>query len=369
MSNSPLRILFLTYQGDMAGSTNSIAYLARGLAKRGHHVVIGIRKESLLWTLLEGSKVHRVEMAFGGKFDFGNWRQIRAVVKEHQIQLINPQSSHDRYTSIFANWCYQLGVKIVHTRRQMPASMGGPLQLYLYNKRTDGIVAVSRQVKDGLVKLGIKARQIKVIHNGTPREKYEHIDEQAVARLRKKFSIRKGDFVIGCISRPKNQVDLFKALQRIKEPVKVIFGGIKREEPYASLAAQIEDRHQLFFEGDIPGKEVLNYYKLFDIKVLASTMEGLSQSLLEAMALGVPVVATAFAGNLDLIDDGENGLLFEDGDVEKLAACIEKLRKDQHLRNRLKEAGTTTALETYNIENTIGNYEAYFSQLVTKHQG
>lgn len=364
MSNHPLRILFLTYQGDMAGSTNSIAYLAKGLAERGHFVAIGIRKESLLWTLLEGSKVKQIDMTFGGKFDINNWRQIRDAVREHDIQLINPQSSHDRYTSIFANWRYMLGVKIVHTRRQMPESMGGPLQLYLYNKRTSGIVAVSRQVKDGLVKLGIKKDHIKVIHNGTPKEKYEHIDEQEVARLREKFDISESDFVIGCISRPKNQVDIFKALKLIDEPVKIIFGGLKNEEPYTSLAAEIAHKHQVFFEGDIPGKQVLNYYKLFDIKVLASTMEGLSQSLLEAMALGVPVTATAFAGNIDLIEDGKNGLLFNDGDAEKLAANIEKLRSDVALRERLSSVGKTTALETYNIENTISNYEAYFHGLV-----
>jgi len=365
MSNTPLRILFLTYQGDMAGSTNSIAYLARGLANRGHFVAIGIRKESLLWSLLEGSKVQRIDMQFGGKFDIKNWKQIRDAVQKHRIQLINPQSSHDRYTSIFANWRYKLGVKIVHTRRQMPESMGGPMQLYLYNKRTEGIVAVSQQVKDGLAKLGIKKEHIKVIHNGTPREKYEHIDSEKVAALKQKFSINEDDFVIGCISRPKNQVDIFKALQLIEKPVKVIFGGLKREEPFASLAAQLEGKHQIFFEGDIPGKEVLNYYKLFNIKVLASTMEGLSQSLLEAMALGVPVVATAYAGNLDLVQHGENGLLFNNGDIEKLAANIEELRENSVLRGKLKEAGITTALESYNIENTINNYESYFHSLIS----
>lgn len=364
MGHTPLRILFLTYQGDMAGSTNSIAYLARGLAERGHHVVIGIRRESLLWTLLEDSPVHRAAMKFKGKFDFHNWRQIRDIVNKHQIQVINAQSSHDRYTSIFANWRYKLGVKVVHTRRQMPASTGGPLQLYLYNKRTAGIVAVSHQVKDELVKLGIKAPHVEVIHNGTPRDKYEQVDEQKVLALRQKFGITEDDFVVGCISRPKSQEQIFEALKLIEKPLKVIFGGLKRVEPYASLAAAVEERHTLFFEGDIPGDEVLNYYKLFDIKVLASTMEGLSQSLLEAMALGAPVIATAFAGNLDLIQDGENGLLFENGDVQRLAQNIETLREDAGLRLKLVEAGYHTAFETYNIENTISHYEQYFTQLV-----
>ena len=344
----------------MAGSTNSIAYLAKGLAAKGHRVVAGIRRESLLWNLLEGSSVHRVAMDFRGKFDFHNWRQIRNTVKEHDIRVINAQSSHDRYTSIFANWRYKLGCHVVHTRRQMPASIGDPLQLYLYNKKTTGIVAVSHQVKEKLVKLGIKEAHVAVIHNGTPREKYEQLEEQKLSALMHKFGITEEDFVVGCISRPKGQRQIFEALKLIERPLKVIFGGLKRDEPYASLAAEVESRHQIFFEGDIPGSEVLNYYKLFDLKVLASTTEGLSQSLLEAMSLRVPIIATACGGNLDLIQDGENGLLFKDGDVEKLAQNIENLRDHPHLRSKLIEAGFHTAFETHNIENTVSNYEKYF---------
>lgn len=364
MTTEKLRILFLTYQGDMAGSTNSIAYLARGLANRGHHVSIGIRKESLLWQLLEGSKVNRVPMTFAGKFDFGNWKQIRDLVMKEKIQLINPQSSHDRYTSIFANWLYKLGVKIVHTRRQMPMSQGGPLQLYLYNKKTAGVVAVGGEVKKGLVKLGIKADHIKVIHNGTPKEKYENLDSAYIDSLRTKFNITEDDFVIGCVSRLKNQEQIFEALKLIDRPLKAIFCGLKKEEPFISHMAEFKANHQIYFEGKIPGDKVLNYFKIFDMKILASTMEGLSQSLLEAMALGVPVTATAFAGNLDLIVDEENGLLFNDGDIEKIATNIERLRDDKSLRDSLREQGLVAAYETYSIENTINNYEAYFARLI-----
>ena len=360
-----LRILFLTYQGDMAGSTNSIAYLAKGLAERGHDVFLGIRKESLLWELVEGSKVHRVPMTFKGKFDFKNWRQIRDVVKEHKIQLINAQSSHDRYTSIFANKRYRLGVKVVHTRRQMPMSMGGPVQLYIYNQLTDGIVAVSQQVKDGLVKLGIRSSQIEVIHNGTPIEKYQHIDGQKVESLKRKFEIAPNDFVLGCVSRIKNQIQVIKALKLVDEPLKMIFCGIEATEEMKEIISSYQTPHQLYFEGHVEGGEILPYYKIFDADILASTMEGLSQSLLEAMALETPVIATAYAGNLDLIEDGKNGLLFEDGNIEKIAELIQTVRDNEDLRKTLIENGKVTALQKFNIENTISFYEEYFYKIIT----
>lgn len=350
----------------MAGSTNSIAYLAKGLAQRGHNIFIGIRKESLLWEMLEGSDVTRIPMTFKGKFDFKNWKQIRNAVRGHNIHLINPQSSHDRYTSIFSNLIYSLGAKIVHTRRQMPLSMGGPLQLFLYNKKTSGIVAVSQQVKEGLVELGINAQHVKVIHNGTPTAKYDQIDFSKVDKLKEHFDIKDGEFVLGCVSRMKNQIQIFKALQLIDEPIKVIFCGITPNEEIQSLIQQYTVKHQIYFEGEVSSPDVLNYYKVFSTKILASTMEGLSQSLLEAMALEVPVTATAYAGNLDLIQDKENGLLFEDGDIKQIAKNILRLKNDQSLREKLKVKGKHTALETFNIKNTISNYEEYFSQLVNE---
>ena len=361
---SPLKLLILTFEGDMAGSTNSIAYLAKGLAQKGHDVFMGLRKEALLWQLLEGSGVHRIAMTFKGKFDQNNWRQIRDLVWLHGIQIINAQSSKDRYTSIFAKWFFRLPVKVIHTRRQMPMSSGGPLQLYLYNKRTDGIVAVSKQVANGLVDLGIKENHIKVIYNGTPREKYKSVDSELTASLRKELGISSDDFVVGCVSRMKNQIQIVKALALLTEPVTMIFCGIEANNEMKEIMESYPVPHKLHFIDQVPGNEILSYYGLFDIKVLASTMEGLSQSLLEAMALGIPVVGTAYAGNLDLIEEGKNGLLFEDGDIEKLADQIKKLQNNQALRTAFSETGKKTALEKFSIENTVRNYEEYFYRLI-----
>lgn len=305
-------------------------------------------------------------MTFKGKFDFTNWRQIRDAVKNHNIQLINAQSSHDRYTSIFANKRYGLGVKIVHTRRQMPLSMGGPLQLFLYNQWTDSIVAVSSQVKDGLKKLGIKEKQLKVIHNGTPTEKYEQIDSAQVERLKDKFDLKPDDFVLGSVSRPKNQIQVIKALALVEKPLKMIFCGIEPTEEMHEIINSYSTPHQLFFEGHVEKDDILAYYEIFDADILASTMEGLSQSLLEAMALETPVIATAYAGNLDLIEDGKNGLLFEDGDIEKIAELIQRVRTDQSLRNTLIANGKVTALQKFNIDRTITNYEEYFQSLIAQ---
>lgn len=359
-----MNILILTYEGDIAGSTNSIAYLAKGLAERGHHVYLGCRKESLLYRMLINTSVNLIAMEFKGKLDLKNIRHIGETVKKHKIQIINAQSSYDRYTSILAKLLYRMNVKLVHTRRQVPQSVGGWLQNTLYIKGTDKMVAVSKGVKNALIKMGLPSEHIEIIYNGTPKEKYDNINQQLVEELKLEYQIKSEDFVIGCVSRLKSQIHLIQALKYVSIPVKVIFIGIRNNEVFDNIIKSYSVPHQIFFIGGVDSDQILNYYKLFTIKILASTMEGLSQSLLEAMSLGIPVVATDSAGNPDLVKSGENGLLYENNNPRDLAEKIELLLKDHILRNKLAKNGQRTALEDFSIDNTVGNYEVFFKNLL-----
>ena len=359
-----LRILFVTWQGDMAGSTNSIALLTQKLAERGHQIYLGMRKESLLWTLMEDTDVERISMTFKGKRALGNIKQIKAAVRQHQIQIVNAQSGRDRYSTIGAKWFSNLNFKVVHTRRQMPLSHGNPLQLFVYNNGADGVIAVSNQVAQSLAKIGIRKSKIHVIHNGTAQEKYEHLHCENTEKLRVGLQIKRDEFVIGCVSRMKNQIQILQALTKITEPVTLLFCGIEINETFEQIINSLTTAHKVHFLGEISEGQILDYYPLFDVSILASIQEGLSQSLLESMALGIPVIATAAAGNLDLIEDEVNGLLFENQHIDQLARNINSIRHNPILKDKLIKKGKETALVKFNIKNTIDHYEEYFNSLV-----
>jgi len=359
-----MNILLLTHQGDLAGSTHSIAYLAKGLSARGHKVYAGIRKESLLFDLLEDTGVIRVPMTFTGRFDMDNVYQIKQIVKSEKIQIINAQSSYDRYTSVFARWLHRLPVKIVHTRRQVSKSVGGFLQNLVYVKGTHKVIAVSNGVKESLIQGGIPDEHISIVYNGTPKEKYQGIESDLVHSLKKKYKISKGDKVIGCISRLKEQKQLIKALSYLPFKVKLILAGIEQQEGWEEIIDQYPIPHEIFFVGSISSEEALAHYKLFDLNILPSTIEGLSQSLLEAMFLKIPVIATNAAGNPDLVKHKENGLLFKNGNEEELAAHIQLLFNDQSLYKQLAENGYETASQKFSIENTLDSIENLFSSLL-----
>jgi len=357
-----MNILLLTYQGDLAGSTLSITYLAKGLALRGHNVYIGCRKESLLFTYFKGSEVQVIPLTFRSKTDWKNARHIRDICRRFNIDIINAQSSLDRYTSIIAKKLLGTPAKLVFTRRQVSKSMGGP-QSWLYQWGADKIVAVSEGIRDSLIHDGISPGHIAVIRNGTPPEKYENIDMKKTEELRSCYGISTADFVIGCVSRLKKQRQLLEALPYLDRPVTAVFVGID-SVPDFDLSDLESSGHKVYFAGEMPAADVLPYYGLFDVKVLASTSEGMSQSLLEAMYLKVPVIATAAAGNLDLIDGGRNGLLFRDGDVKTLASHINLIREDEQLHDLLSKEGYETASVGFSIDNTLDGYEKLFSELL-----
>jgi glycosyltransferase involved in cell wall biosynthesis len=360
-----VNILLITYQGGLAGSTNSISYLATGLADRGHDVYVAAPASSLLRDLIAGSAATFLPMEIRGRFDFRNMRAIRDVVRAYSIQIINAQSSYDRFTTVLARWLYRLPVKIVHTRRQISGSIGGWLQNVIYVKGTDKIVAVGTGVKDTLVRGGIPSSHIEVIYNGTPAEKYAHADGGLTESLKKKFELRVGEPVIGCVSRRKLQHQLVEAVCNLPFAVTLVFVGMQREEPLVRMISKARARHRLFFEGDVHGKDVLSYYPLFNVNVLCSVTEGLSQSLLEAMYLKVPVIATRASGNTDLIRPGENGLLYPDGDIGALTHALTTLLENPALARRYAQEAFKTASVDFSIERTVDGYEKLFESLLS----
>ena len=360
-----MNLLFLTYQGGIAGSTNSISYLALGLAEKGHNVYVGCRKESLLYSLLENSSVHLIPMQFKGKLDRQNMRQIRDAVQEYNIQLINAQSSKDRYTSIFARWLYKLPVKLVHTRRQNPESIGGWLQNTFYVKGTDKIVVISDGLKSTFVKKGLPANHLKVIYNGIKKERFESHRPLRTEELRQEYQLLPGDKVIGFVGRKKKQEQLLEALSYLPHDIVLMFVGLeeKQLEPYLQKNPV---KQRIIFAGKVPPEDVINYYPLFKANILASTMDGFGLVLVEAMGMGVPVIGTNYPGINDVIENGRSGLLFENENPKDLADKIKLVLENDPLREKLIRNGRARALTTFSMENTLAAYEEFFSSLILK---
>ncbi|MFP4091472.1 MAG: glycosyltransferase family 4 protein [Cyclobacteriaceae bacterium] len=360
-----MKILFTTHSGGIAGSTHSIAFLTKGLAAKGHEVYLAGVKDTILHQLVKDSQVHFVPMPFKSKVDRATIRMIGELVREKQIEIINAQNSKDRYLTIFAKWFYNLPVKLIHTRRQRPESIGGWIQNTFYVKNTDKIVVISDELKNIFISKGIPAAHLHVIYNGTPLDQYAEVKQERVAQLREKYGIEPGDMVIGCVARMKRQEELIKALAHIDDKIKVIFAGIAPGSLDAYIR-QYEVKNPVIYAGMVSHLDALHLYKLMDVNVLPSTMDGFGLVLVEAMALGTPVVATRAGGIIDVVEDGVSGLLYESENPNDLAAKINAVLYQEELREKLIQNGKNTALQKFSIEKTIDQYEAFFLHLLSQ---
>ena len=358
-----MNILITSYQSGMAGSIYSISFLAKGLADKGHKVVVAGSLDSLLFQLLRDSAVQLIGLPFSSKFDRRTLLALRHIIVSQDIQIVNAQSSRDRYLTIFAKWYHRLDVKLIHTRRQRPLSIGGWLHNKFYVKGTDKIVVISDELQQIFIRHGFPVDHLHVIYNGTPREQYQ-VDETLVRDLRKKLGIQLEDVVVGCVARRKRQDQLIAALPYLEPSVKVLFVGI---EPGSldELVAKHQVKNEIIYAGQLDHATTLASYQLMDVNVLPSDMDGFGLVLVEAMAMSTPVIGTDFGGIRNVVKDGINGLLYENENPQELAKKIRLLLEDKSLRSQLINEGLNTAYNEYSIEKTVDNYESFFQQLIS----
>ena len=155
--------------------------------------------------------------------------------------------------------------------------------------------------------------------------------------LRREYGIPEGAFVLlypAEFSRRKNQETLLRALALLPERAVLVLAGSGRElGACKALAEELGLSGRVFFPGQLV--EMAPWYRLADAAVTASRSEGLPFNVMEAMDMGLAVVASAVKGHTDLIVHNENGLLYEYSDAEDCARQIRALMSSAELRRRL----------------------------------
>ncbi len=128
--------------------------------------------------------------------------------------------------------------------------------------------------------------------------------------------------------------------------------------------ATLPERHRAVF---VPFTErPLAFYHLATVATLPSEIEGLSQALLEAMGLGLPVIASDVGGNPELVSDGRTGLLAPPRDVAAWAERLQRLLGDAALRERLGQAGRALVRQAFTLERTAQRTEAVYRDAVAR---
>jgi glycosyltransferase involved in cell wall biosynthesis len=320
--------------------------LARAQCEAGHRVLVGCRPDSLLAELAADAGLELVPVEF--RRSAATAARIVAIVRERHVDVVNSHAARDRAACRRARLAGHLPAALVMTRRQLPRSLAPSVMVNTL--AADCTVAVSASVRRALVRRGALPWRVRVVPNGIDPDRVDRRvtdADRAEARAASGWSADRP--TIGVVSRRKDQAVLLRALPLLPRPATVVLLGIGPDAELAGLAAAA-DPHRVAF---VPfRRDVLPFLVSFDVVVLPTSGEGLPRTLLEAMALGIPVVASRVGGTVDLVTDGVDGVLVPPRSPGAFARALAALLADPERRAMLGAAGRRTVRERFTLERT-----------------
>lgn len=373
-----LRILQVVRNLDIGGAQEVVRTLARNLQQEGHFVAVCSLRDGPLRSDLEALGIP-VELMQPRKSSVlspiawirDTWRirsDLAELVARHRIDVVQTHllrsvdfvvaSLRRRGAIPLVFWTFH-NVNFTLRREHLgtQAWLLGPKRsvyraLYRFGaRRVDGLIAVSDETRAAMLdELGDIAEQIHVIPNGVDTQMYESRDDRELVRRTLGVGAETPVIImVGTFKTQKGHVFLIEAMSRIAEDhpdVLVLLVG--DGELRHAIEHQIND---LRLSGTVQllgnRRDVPALLSAADIFVLPSLWEGLPMALLEAMASGLPCIATRVSGSSQVIESGSSGLLVQPGDVDELEDAIRRLLTDRELTRSLGGIGRRRVEERF----------------------
>jgi len=319
--------------------------------------------------------VNMYEITECKRIDFEALKRLRDLVLQRNINLIH---SHDYKSDFMAylvrRWLWRRPIKLVSTAHAW-VIIGARGELYrhldlLLMRRFDQLIAVSHATKSEILAAHVPEAKIAVIHNAIDTDEWSR--GRVAADFRKELGFDSIGPVIGYVGRIMPEKDLVTWIQTaarvaaVYPEARFVLVGEGRN---VRTQAQLEQLARALGIGDrvvFPGyrEDLLSVYTAFDVFLLTSRREGLPNSVLEAMALRLPVVTTDVAGTKELVLDGRTGFVCLQGDVEGLSQSVIKLLSNENLRLSMGEAGRTRVEQEFSFAHRLQKIEALYEHVL-----
>lgn len=376
--SSPPLIVHIIFRLAMGGLENGLINLINSMPRDQYrHVIVSLTDSTDFRRRITRDDVEVITLQKKQGHDFGvywrAWRMMRrlrpAIVHTRNLpaleflvlaacagtaRRIHGEHGRDVYDLDGANRKYNLLRRIV-------------------NPFVHRYIAVSADLADWLaLTIGIPRSEIRQIYNGVDSERFGP-SCPAHRFIGPKGFVGPGTFVIGTVGR----------MQAVKDQLTLVRAFVKLLDRDASL----RDRIRLVMVGDgplkkqaevllreagagelawLPGEQddVPRLMQSMDLFVLPSLAEGISNTILEAMACGLPVVATRVGGNPELVDDGNTGTLVPQADPDAMAQAIRRYLNDEALLKVHGEAGRKRVLAQFSKDKMVAEYMAVYDSLL-----
>ncbi|MGH7571442.1 MAG: glycosyltransferase [Gemmatimonadota bacterium] len=351
-----------------AGGQNQLWRLALGLRERGHRQWIVARPESplALRTRAEGFDV--LPHPYGGEVNPLAVGNLRRLIARHRPDVVHTHDTHSLTSVALAARLVRPRPVVVGHRRVDFHIRPSRFSHWKYARGADHLIAVSRRVKEILIEDGVPPGHITVIHSGIELETPSPPDGPD---LRDRLGADPDAPVVLTIA----SLEAYKDHPTLIEAAALLFerrpqarwavlgtGGLLDATVAAVERRGLADR--LRYLGFVEGAR--GWLPQADVFVLTSKTEGLGTSVLDAMAAGVPVVATAAGGIPEMIEDGRTGLLASPGDARSLANAIDRVLSDPSLARRLAGAAAERVRD-FEIARTVEKTERLYRELARDH--
>ena len=368
------KILHINTESTWRGGEQQVLYLVKGLQKRGHTTHLMCQPGSGLYNQAINEKATIFPLRMRGEIDLVAALKIVRILRRENYDIIHSHSAHALSVVIWASFFLRRPPISILTRRVEFSIFRHNflgMNRYKYMKGTDHIVAISERVKGILVKDGIPSEKIAIVHSGVNINRFQGMNGDYILR---DFSVPAGAPVlgnVGFLEENKGQKWLIHAMTKVvkhyPEVRLFILGKGRLESQLQALVKELHLGKNVIFTGY--RNDVGCFFNIFDMVVAPSVEEGLNSSILDALALELPVVATSAGGIPEIITSKQNGYLVPPEDDEALAAgIIWMLDHPDQAKARGKQGRRTVAeqfSDTSMVEGNLAVYQKLISERIS----
>jgi glycosyltransferase EpsD len=299
-------------------------------------------------------------------FSLGNmaaYQELKDIIDGHQYKIIHCHTPMGGVLArLAARGARKNGTKVIYTAHGFHFCKSAPIQnwmLYypiekLLSRYTDCLITINKEDYT-LAKNRFNIHSIEHVHGvGVNTETFQPISEKNKAERKKSFGYQPDDFLLfyaAEFNENKNQQMLIKALAHIKQEVphaKLLLAGEGTlQKTCKELAKTLEVEHMVHFLGF--RKDIPELLPMCDVAVASSLREGLPVNIMEAMACGLPVVASVNRGHRELIEENRNGYLIRPNDYMDFSNKLKDIWRSREMYQQLKQE-SRTMVENFSLD-------------------
>jgi len=358
-----MKILHINTEKTWRGGEQQLLNLLQGLNNRNIISHLACQPGSAMEERAKTAGIEVFPIAMHGEVDLLASYRIRRLITKFRYDILHSHTSHAHTLAFFASFGTKTRL-LVSRRVDFSIFRHSFLHLsgFKYRFMAHYYIAISHKIKDVLVSDGIPARRIFVVHSGINSERFASSPKD---HLIPEFNIRKDEHVVVNVAHlagHKGQKYLVRAVPLVLAKIPTarffIVGGGELMPELQSLAASLGLKQKLIFTGF--RRDVGSFYQIADLFVMSSVQEGLGTAVIDALALGKPVVGTCAGGIPEIIRDGETGRLAASADPAALAGGIIELLANPERAKQMGRRGQKMVRKNFSVDVMVDkNIEVY----------